>query len=789
MYLYQVAIPVNIRKLFSYQTPSKLEKGTRVLINFHNSFITGFIWEEDEAKTGIKYKNVLEVVDSSSIIPIELINLAEWINRYYSVGLGIVLSAMLPPATQIQLLQEVKKILVKEYPSLEQNEQEILNLIPFENWTDILSLKQKAKNKALYSTLEKLEDKKLIEIKRTYDQKLKKKYANFVLVNDNIDSLPKLTVKQQQAWDTINGIGKDFPLKAIADLFSYSIVKALRSKGLINIEAREVSVLRETEQQVRKPKQITLTDEQNEAVKTISEYISWGKFHPFLLFGVTGSGKTEVYIELIKRSISENKNAIVLVPEIALTPQMEERFISAFGDDIAVVHSHRNERERWEEWKRIKNKGCRIVLGARSAIFAPMENIGVIIVDEEHENSYKQDKNPRYNARDLAVMRAKYSNAVVVLGSATPSLESWYNASLNKYKLIKLTRRPANFTLPTVTVVDMKEENGTSLFSDLLKEKILDKLKKKEQIILLHNRRGYSTYVLCMGCGHIAKCPHCDVSMIYHSDKHKLICHYCSYHQDMLRKCSKCGSYILEYGTAGTQQLEKQLQIEFPSARLLRMDTDTTTGKDSYVSMFNRMREGVVDILFGTQMIAKGLDFEGVTLVGVIAADNSINIPDFRAAEKTFQLLTQVAGRSGRGEKVGEVVIQTYNPEHYAIVTAQEQNFISFVEQELYFRNRLSYPPYFRIARFVFSSDDEIFLQEQLNSVSPLLDAICNSGIIFLGPSPAPINKINNKYRYHLIIKSESVSKLMQTVAYLNNKIKISKQIKCDIDIDPVSLM
>ncbi|MCB5230953.1 MAG: primosomal protein N', partial [Candidatus Cloacimonas sp.] len=696
MYYYSVALPLNISQLYTYKSTTKLTKGCRVLVNFNNNFVTGFVWEEhklSDKEKNSQYKEIYEIIEEKPLLSEELLSLAYWISNYYFCSLGTVISAMLPTAIQIQIVQEVRKIKETSDISdqLDEIETKILDILHFEHWESVDELKKELKGVPLHKLLEQLEEKEIIEIKRTYDAKIKKKFANFIIPNEEIKETPELTPKQTEAWQLIqdklsqidNPQNKALPLARVADHVSYAIIKALKEKQLIFVEPREVKEMEQDRSLSKKETTLTLSKEQEIAIDSVKKQLLQRKFMPFLLYGVTGSGKTEVYIRLIRETLALSRTALILVPEIALTPQMEERFYNAFGENIAILHSHRNERERWEEWKRIKKGDCRIVLGARSAIFAPLENIGIIIVDEEHEGSYKQDNNPRYNARDIAVMRGKQNKAAVLLGSATPSLESWQNALNNKYQLLQLTHRPLNIPMPVVSIVDLKEDDSENLISDILKTKILERLKRNEQIILLQNRRGYASYVLCTSCGHIHRCPNCDVSLIYHSSEHKLMCHYCGYSEALIRKCATCGSYILEYGSAGTQQLEKQLAILFPTARLLRMDADTVRGKESYNSMFQRMNEGTVDILFGTQMIAKGLDFAQVTLVGVINADNSLNIPDFRASERTFQLLTQVAGRSGRGDKKGEVVIQTYNPEHYAILTANKQDFDSFVSQEL----------------------------------------------------------------------------------------------------------
>ncbi|MDP8268173.1 MAG: primosomal protein N' [Candidatus Tenebribacter davisii] len=795
MKYYQIALPINISKLYIYKSGEEIKAGCRVLVSFNNTFHTGIIWQEiHEIDEKIKYKDILEIVDDEPRISRELLDLALWISRYYHCSLGQALSAMLPSAFNIQLQRKIRLTNNNNNKSENKIIQQIVEELTNE-WYDITKLKEKlqVKTSKFNTIIEQMEDNGIIEIQRVFDEKIKKKFANF-LVLTKIDTIPSLTAKQTEAYQYMNSISSDFPLARIADKFSYAIVKALRNKELLTIEAREVRKQYFTFPEKHAKKDIKLTSEQEEAISAIGKYVESGKFHPFLLFGITGSGKTEVYIEVIKRALKKSKTTLMLVPEIALTPQMVDKFFNAFGEDIAILHSHLNDRQRWEQWNKIKSGRSKIVIGARSAIFAPLENIGVIIVDEEHETTYKQENIPRYNGRDISILRAKMNNAVVVLGSATPSLESWNNANADKFTLLKLSHRPLSYQLPSIDIIDMKKEPDPKLLlSVILKKKIEEKLKLGQQIILLQNRRGHSSFVQCISCGKLFECPHCDISMNFHSSSQELICHYCGYKTKMPRKCNECGSYMFAFGASGTQQIEKQLKILFPTARILRMDSDSAGKKDSYDSMFRRMREGTVDILLGTQMIAKGLDFENVTLVGVISADIGLNIPDFRAAERTFQLLTQVAGRSGRGEKSGEVIIQTYNPEHYSITNALKQNFESFAEMEMDMRKHLKYPPEYKLARFVFSHKNEQYLKERINKNTQVINELKKlfkpEQLTILGPIDAPMVKIQNNYRYHLILKADSVKIVSAAVIFLKENLKMGSTIKQVIDIDPYSLM
>ncbi|MCD4796913.1 MAG: primosomal protein N' [Candidatus Cloacimonetes bacterium] len=796
MNYYDIALPVRISRSFTYRTAEDISHGCRVLVTLGSTFHTGIVIEKNEhIDPELKYKDILDVIDEKPKISENLLNLAKWISNYYQCSLGLTLSAMLPSAFNIQIQRQVRKISDEHSNENDQTPEIILKKINSINWEDIPKLKNKLELKtSLFNFwLEKLENSGIIEIKRTYDEKIKKKIANFIILNP-LDKLPELTPKQTEAFKKLQEKGNDIALSEIVNDVSRSVLKAIENKGLLRIEPREVQTKNTFLPDKRTFKKIKHTEEQKSVIDEIKPFITRKVFQTFLLFGITGSGKTEVYIQVIKKCRDAEKTALMLVPEISLTPQMVERFFNAFGEDIAILHSHLNDRERWEQWNKINSGESKIVIGARSAIFAPLDNIGIIIVDEEHETSYKQDKTPRYNGRDIAIVRAKMSNAVVILGTATPSLESWQNVQTGKYNLLKLTKRPLSYELPSVRIIDMrKEKDHKQLLSFALKEKIEKKLKAKEQIILFQNRRGHSSFVQCISCGKLFECPNCEISMNFHSRTQQLICHYCGHTIDMPRKCPDCGNYMFNFGAAGTQQIEKQLQIIFPTARILRMDSDSARKKESYESMFQRMRNGNIDILLGTQMIAKGLDFANVTLVGVISADIGLNIPDFRAAERTFQLLTQVAGRSGRGEKAGEVIIQTYNPDHFAITCATKQDFESFAKIELGLRKALKYPPSFRIARFLFSHKDLKYLRTQVFKNNNIIEELKNhfepKTFKVLGIVQAPLVKIQNSYRFHLIIKADSIKVLSAAVSYLQKNLKLGSTIKQVIDIDPYGLL
>ena len=513
------------------------------------------------------------------------------------------------------------------------------------------------------------------------------------------------------------------------------------------------------------------------------------EYNKYLLWGVTGSGKTEVYMELIDKVLKQGKNAIMLVPEISLTPQIVDRFVTRFGTDIAILHSGLSDYEKYDEYRKIINEKVRIVVGARSAVFAPLKNIGIIIMDEEHSSTYKQDNSPRYHARDVAMMRGEYHNAPVLLGSATPSLESFARAGRGVYKLLTLTKRAGGGELPDVQIVDMKSEikKGNFILSELLVKKIKEKLANNEQIILLLNRRGYSSMLTCRDCGNVLKCPNCDISLTYHKSSNTNRCHYCNYSIKNVDKCNVCGSSnIKEYGL-GTEKLEEEIVRMF-SARVVRMDMDTTSKKGMHEKIIADFGDHKYDILLGTQMIAKGLDFPLVTLVGVINADSSLNVPDFRSAENTYQLLSQVAGRAGRGNLVGEVIIQSYNPEHYSITYAKKHDYLSFYKEEMSIRKLLNYPPYYYITLVNISSRNYEDGFKEANKIGEYLKRNLDKNTIVLGPSMANVFRINNVYHYQCIIKYKKDLLLNQVLTKLDEIYKSNTKVQILLDVNPVRM-
>ena len=532
---------------------------------------------------------------------------------------------------------------------------------------------------------------------------------------------------------------------------------------------------------------VILNNEQEVCVNKVTN--SFGISKTFLLYGVTGSGKTEVYMNIIEKAINKGMSAIMLVPEISLTPQIVERFTLRFGDNIAILHSGLSDAEKYDEYRKITMGKVRIVVGARSAIFAPLTNIGIIIIDEEHTATYKQENHPRYHARDIAILRSEYHNCPIVLGSATPSLESFARAMNKNYELLVMKKRANNMVLPDVHIVDMKEEikRGNYTFSKLLIDKINEKISKGEQVILLLNRRGYSPLIKCSKCGEVEKCPNCDISLTYHKSSDSLRCHYCNYTKKCPSKCMKCGSTDIKGIGLGTEKLEQEIMDKFKT-RVIRMDADTTSRKGMHEKIIKEFGEGKYDILLGTQMIAKGLDFPKVTLVGVINADMSLCVPDFRSSERTFQLLSQVSGRAGRGKYPGEVIIQTFNPEHYSIRYAKNHDYLNFYKEEMAIRKQLNYSPYYFITLVRISCKDYEEGFKHANKIKDYLEKNLSSDTILLGPTMASMFKINNIYNYQCIIKYKKDLKLKDTLINIDNIYKTNNKVNVEIDVDPIRL-
>jgi len=832
----KIAFNLPIDKLFTYSIPDGIGEsvviGARVLAPFGKRNLTGIALEFTE-ESGVKsIKPIIKVLDAEPILTDEVIKFCKWISKYYYCPIGEVIFSALPRGILVEskITYSVTEGASGDGMKLNETQDTILDALESGALT-LRQIERKLGQKNARSAVQTLLKAGLISQELlTSGEKSKAKFEKIVkfplldefkgFTKENLDifftenKIKSLPQKEALSYLIQKNVS-EIPLsELIRKSFSSSnAVVALAKKELVTIETRRAS--REAEHEFAKEAMILeLNSEQKSVLGEIEASLLKQEFKPFLLFGVTGSGKTQVYIEAIRKVISTGKTAIVLVPEISLTPQLIHRFVTHFGSIIGVMHSRLTDGQRFDVFSRIKSGVIKIVIGARSALFAPLDLIGIIIVDEEHDHSYKQtEKNPKYNARDSAIIRAKNNDAVVVLGSATPSLESFYNAKTGKYHLLELPHRAMGTKQPQVEIVDMLGElRSTSKFikyetpekrflSSRLISYIDSALKKKQAIILLQNRRGYSAYIECQKCGYVKMCVNCDITLIYHKMKNHLRCHYCGYTDALPEKCEVCGSDDLLLKGTGTEKVEEEIARLFPKARLRRMDADTVRGRDAHRKILKAFHEGEFEILIGTQMISKGLDFPNVFLVGVISADVGLLNPDFRSPEKTFQLLMQVAGRSGRASDYGKVVIQTMHPDNYIFPFVTESDYLSFYEKEINIRKNFNYPPFSRMSLIEISGSEpaktasaasKIFLQlkEGLKRSGKQ-----ETGVEIMKPAPALLYKVKNKYRYHIIIKSlkqinDSLAVSESLLGNLNNillRMNISPSMRVSVDVDPLS--
>lgn len=752
-----------VNRAFDYDIPDKfsyLQKGSRVIVPFGPRKLLGFVIDIKEESDFDKLKPILEVLDIVPSINDEMLmickKMAENTNSFLISTLLTVIPNMMKAKYQ-KLLHRLNDNICEEIKHLfKANDYIPIN----DNLNKYMKIIQKEINnnnlEVYYEVLERASIKsiKMLKINDLSFTDITKRQ------NDVISYLLKGETKKS---DLISDLG-----------VSDSVIKKLIEKNII-VEY-DYEIYREIKDN-RFDKNVVLNGEQEYVYNEIKNSLNTNK--KFLLHGVTGSGKTEIYIKIIEDVIKNNKNAIMLVPEISLTPQMVNRFKGHFKENVAVLHSALSDGERYDEWRKIQRKEVKIVVGARSAIFAPFENLGIIIIDEAHETSYKQDDSPRYNAKDIAILRGEYHNCPIVLGSATPNVIDYYNATLGLYQLLEIKNRANQKKPPKAIVVDMKEElksGNKSPISRKLEEKIREKLDLGEQIILLLNRRGHSSFVMCRSCGDVVKCPNCDVTLTYHLDKDYLKCHYCGYSQNNISSCPSCKSNLIKYVGTGTEKIVEELNKKFKEARIIRMDQDTTSKKGSHEEILTKFRNHECDILVGTQMIAKGLDFPNVTLVGILMADLILKMPDFRSSEKTFDLIQQVSGRAGRHEKPGEVIVQAYDQDHYSIICAANNNYLEFYNTEMNVRKHMKYSPYMNMCQLLLTGPDKNQLYKEANNIINMLD----DEIKYLGPSDSIISKINNKFRVQLTLKyNKSIDTLLSN---LNEKYQGLSDIYITID-------
>lgn len=803
--------------IYTYSIPEYLkediEPGIRVAIPFGrgNRIIKGLVVNVKEDFSEFdKYKDIIDVLDSKPIISQNLIQIAFWMKEKYLCSYIDALNTVLPPGDykEINIYIYITDTLNrKNYCKLDKNEKKVVNYIKQREKVNYNELRKVFQDVNIKSILNKLEKHKFIYIHMAVDTIIDKKYENYIALNrekytmEKIKSkIPKNAYKQREIVDYL----EDKEYISIKELNEYinvypSTINSMKEKKIINIIKKEV--MRDPlKENIPSYDKHVLTEEQSYCVDTIFQSVRNYKNDKYLLYGVTGSGKTEVYLQLIEKTLKLNRQAIVLVPEISLTPQTIDRFVGRFGRNVAVLHSRLSQGERFDEWRKIKENKVQIAVGARSAIFAPFDNLGLIIIDEEHEMSYKSSMNPKYDTKEVAEKRGELENATVVLGTATPCIETYYKAESGVYDLLKLTKRINNNELPDMKIVDMREElekGNRSIFSIDLFNAIKENLENKKQTILFLNRRGYSTFVSCRKCGYVVKCKKCDIAMTYHFANNMLKCHYCGATMKPLDTCPNCNSKYIKYFGVGTQKVEKLVKKYFPSARVARMDMDTTTRKGSHERILNKFKNDEIDILIGTQMISKGLDFPMVTLVGIIAADTSLNLPDFRASERTFQMLTQVGGRAGRGNFKGKVIIQTYNPDHFSIQLSKDYDYDGFYRKEKAIRKEFEYPPFVDLINIIISGEDEnkvIFLTKKYFSDIANEIKEYTSYVKMIGPNPAPISKIKNRYRWQVLLKSDKrytnlLKSIIWRVCIDNERSKKDKNIKISIDIDPNSII
>ena len=767
--------------------------GSRVLVPFGkaNRPIQGFVVGiYDDNVEGLK--NIISVMEPTPILNDELIELSNWMAKEtFSFRISCI-NAMLPSIMKVNTRRYINIIdnsiskdeLIKNFGS-----NQILDL----NVAELSSSQQKLLNDLLKQGK--------ISLEYEAQNQAKKKMINWIWpnknkseLNDILEDLRPNAKQQNKLVEALLKINSNEGISQSKLIKNYAVTSATIASAVKHgwINRKEVEKYRDPFEieEVKKSSELKLNSEQQNALNEISQAVEKHDSKPILLEGVTGSGKTEVYLQSIAKVIKKGKTAILLVPEISLTPLMVNRVRARFGKNVAVLHSGLSEGEKYDEWRKIRHGEVQVVVGARSAIFAPLNNIGIIIMDEEHSETYKQSDAPRYHARNVAIWRAIHFKCPLVLGSATPSLESRARAEKGVYKLAIIKKRANNSPLPTVQVVDMRDEDTNELtenFSTILIDKIKEKISKKEQIVLMMNRRGYSSFVMCRTCGFVLKCPNCDVSLTLHYDSRTMKCHYCGHEEPIPNKCRNCGSNKIRFYGSGTQKIQKQLEKIFPEAKIIRMDVDTTRKKGSHQRLLDRFGNHEADILLGTQMIAKGLDFPDVTLVGVLNADTALELPDLRASEKTFQLLTQVAGRAGRADKPGEVIIQTFNPDHYAIKLAQQQDYEDFFYKEMYLRHLGKYPPYYFTVMLRISNFNKQVALKTAIELTTKVKKILSKKAIILGPTEGSIAKIKQQYNYQILIKYTKEPLLSQVLNDILTKYQMrgKNASRVAIDSDP----
>ena len=804
----EVALPLPLRTTFTYRVPEALDEpmvtGARVVVPFRNRAILGVVLKRGECANGASLKNVTELLDRVPTLSSSLVELGRWISNYYLSSIGETLRAMLPPAVELQFdrewqisdagrarLQELRSLAVPS--EVESADRTLLQLLETRGGVVSDGILRNIKGN-LAATSRLLRRKELVV--RGAGRHRAVRMQKMIAWRDQAvpaQSDPVEHRVHRVLAESAGTVALGSLLKAAA--VSRAVVQRLVKEGKL-VVSEEPLVPEQAPFAIDLiPPVNPLNAEQTHVVEAIEGWLRARTFHPALLYGVTGSGKTEVYIRAVEATLALGRAAIILVPEIALTIWISNICRARFGSTVAVLHSGLSDQERAREWWRVRRQEVRVVVGTRSAVFAPLEGIGLIVIDEEQESSYKQEEAPRYHGRDVALMRAKLEGAVALLGSATPSLESYQRAREGKYELLYLRSRVENRPMAAVQIADLRQDfrrtHKTTPISQDLREAIARELAAGRQSIVLINRRGYSWFVLCRSCGATILCENCSIALTYHKKRERLTCHYCGFARRVAPACPKCNSEHIYFVGAGAEQVEEHLRTLFPQARIARLDRDAVRNKRAFAEVLSAFAAGNMDILVGTQMVAKGHDFHGVTLVGVASADAQLGFPDFRAAERTFQLLTQVAGRAGRGSLPGQVIVESHHPEHYAIQTAASQDYVSFFEKELHFRRLMHYPPFVALSSVLVRGAKLEKAIHWSRQIEAFFESQKISEIKILGPAAAPLSRLKGEYRFHFLLKSSRRAALNKIVnkclAFCSEKGIPDRAIL--IDVDPVNLL
>jgi primosomal protein N' (replication factor Y) len=807
----EVAVPLHVSQTFVYRLPEALQSaatvGARIVVPLGRSVVTGYIVAlQDHPGPGVSEENLKDaqsLVDSTPVCAPEILQISRWVSDYYASPIGEVIKATLPPGITPALHECLTITEAGRYELKQGDDQSSLKLRLLSEIGETEQLKRDELNKKapasqVTKALRDLAQAGLIE--RSQNQStsfVKAKQRRYVRLLPTEVEAVRLSEGQRRVLSILQNSAPVYlqDLLKLADVGA-STIAALEKRGLLETFAGTIRRDPLAAAKLPSPEDYVLTPAQGAVLEKINEQIGRKTYAAFLLHGVTGSGKTEVYIRAMRTALDQGHSAMMLVPEIALTPVFSRRLRAHFGDEVAIFHSSLQRGERFDEWTRVRNGDARVVIGTRSAVFAPVRNLGLIVVDEEHEATYRQQDSPHYNGRDTAIVRAQKESATVVLGSATPSLESFYNTRNGKYSYLQLPERIGARPMATASIIDMRQvfakKGKAQVFSEELVEAIRETQEKGEQSIILLNRRGYSSFVLCRSCGETIQCPNCDVTLTYHRSERVLICHYCNHRQPAPSVCPACGKNYIHYVGEGTEQLEDILKNLFPTLRIARIDRDTTQRRQRFEKSLLDFSEGRLDLLVGTQMLAKGHDFPNVTLVGVVSVDAGLALADFRAAERTFQLLTQVAGRAGRGDRPGKVLIQTYHPYHYALRHSCAQDYEGFYNEEIRYRQNHLYPPFVALATLLVHGPDLNRVRADALDLRKELDlANKDRGCRILGPAPAPLARLKGEHRFQLIVKSKSRRQL-RAVADRALKAMSDRGVNLrsiNLEIDPVSVM